>query len=346
MPQTNQQHPVIERPQLEGLDTPLASIETAARALAAANSARTIDGLDEPKQAIADLVAGLNPRERNIDDPNFRFGASEALSTVLNAVTEQMVSISTERLLYKANRARILNGVARWPGVSQRQLAENLDIKAPNLSSYLQELADVSLIEPAAASQRGKAWALSPWGVQTFLQLAPQGFSGAVPEDELTQGLTAAGQSYRTNLVQSRELIGIPKAEAYSRVEAALDLASEDPLRLTTFYSGNLREHPRPWALHEKVFCRAAARRPVEWIVLCDDKSHLWANELIEHGKSNEALKMYRLDRLEEPGPTVQVLDDVGVLYPLPGDTGAVQNRDSALGAWTERLQDAELVRR
>lgn len=334
----------------ERKDGTRASVRRVARALAVASHSHSIDALKEPKIGVARLTAGLDPDTVDADSAEFRFGAGEALATLLNALAEQMLSTSAVELLRKSQRARVLNAIAAHPGATQKQLAERLAIKESNLSHYVQELSRAGLVEPSLPPEPpGKAWALSPWGLQTFFGLISGPLAGQIPEAELTQGLQGAvRQRGDSGGRDGGGPVPIPKNEVYRRLNEALSRESEEPVRLTTFYGGDLRAHKRPWRLHERVFKQGDVQRPVEWILLNSKVTKPWVRYLIEHAEGNSHVSVWSIDELEDPVPTVQVLDEEGLLYPLPpNDTGLVESREEALAAWEQHRKGAqpELVR-
>jgi len=308
-----------------------------ARELALVSHAPTADALDRPKVEIARLTAGLNPNKVDKTAADYRFGAVEALSTMLNGIAEQMLSTSTLSMLRKGPRARILAGIAAHRGATQKSLAETLSVKESNLSSYVRDLANAGVIEPTIAHSgpRGKAWALTPWGVEAFFAVANGDMAELVPPEELSAGLHGALRQRPTG--GSGGSVMIQKDDFYNRLELALDHKTSVPLWLSTLFPGDLREHERPWKLHQRVFKDGAVARPVNWLLLDDAKTGSWVSELIAdaHGKSQ--VSVWSVEHLRDPTPTIQVLDYEGLVYPLlPNDCGLVQDRETAMEAWKQ----------
>ncbi len=312
-------------------------IRRLARLLALSSHSRNIEAVERAADEIARLTAGVDPSTVNPSSGDFRSGASEALSVLLNAVSEQMISRSTVNLLHRKPRPRVFVAIASSPGMTQKELSEAIGVKESNLSTYIRELAAVGLIEPAApVSQKGKAWRVAPWGIQTFFQ-ALADLTESVPEEELahaTQALIAL-RSGVADAPSAGEPETISKEEYYMRLDAALGIETSKPLLLSTFFKGDLREHERPWDLHKRVFERREFNRPLEWIMVLNDATKAWMGELFEAAEGERRLNVYSVTEVLDPVPTVQVLDHEGLFYPLPpGDEGLVKSRSEAIETW------------
>jgi hypothetical protein len=253
-----------------------------------------------------------------------------------------MLSRSSLAILRKATRARTLLAISAHPGVPQKDLSAVSRIKESNLSVYVRDLANAGLVEPTPASKNGKAWKLSPWGVQTLFQ-ATEVLSPSVSPEVLTKALQGAIELRGAAVpVPSGELAAmIPKDEVYRRLELALNTTGAEPLRVTTFYGGDLRQHDRAWDLHEKYVTKP--KRPVHWILHRDHRTKEWTDVLIQKADGNPLVSIFALGKIDEPGPSVQVLDDAGLLYPLgPAERGLISSRDEALVGWESYRDRAE----
>jgi DNA-binding MarR family transcriptional regulator len=321
-----------------------AAVRRLARALAIASRSRDLDSLTDHKIALSKLTAGLDPKEVDRASPEFRFGAAEALGTVLNGLAEQMLSGSTTHLLGKSQRARVLAGIAAHSGSTQKELAGRLSIKESNLSQYLRELGDAGLVEPAVSSRRrGKAWALSPWGLQAFFAITSGPVAALVPAEELTEAMSAArarrGEAASAFPHDERT---ISKDETYQRIDDALSVQSDRPVLLTTLYTGDVRTHKRPWSIHQRVVEDGGICRPVKWILAEGPEAEPWQSEFIKQATGNHFVSIWKRARPDDPTPTVQVLDDAGLFYPIaPDDAGLVRSRADGLAAWNQMFVGA-----
>jgi MarR family len=333
---------------------PRAAIRRLARSLALASHSGSPDVLKEPRIQLAQLTAGLDPDAVDPESADFRFGAAQALGRVLNGLAEQAMSHSTVEMLFKKQRARVLTSIAAESGSPQKELSERLGIRESNLSRYVQELAGAGLIEPAAtaaSNKKGKAWELSPWGVKTFFTIVSGPVAANVPDDELAAGLSGARQRHSVIALdvaqegaRSAQPMTISKNEVYRRLEEALGRRTDRPLHLTTLFAGDLRDHERPWKLHDLVFHQGVVRRPVEWVFFADKRTEGWLPGLLSAAEGNAQLSIWTIGQTEEVSPTVQVLDDEGLVYPLPPqDEGYVQSRAASLMAWTSFRDQGEL---
>jgi MarR family len=171
----------------------VANIRAIAQSLALAAKSANAHDLDAPNLDIAALTAGLDPNVLNSESPEFRAGAAAALSSVLSALADQMLSMVALEVLRKRHRARVLSALASRPGLTQKKLAELLQLQESNLSVYLRELSQTGFVEPAPPVEGwGKAWSLTSWGISRFLDLVDGQLAGLVPEDELELGIRGA----------------------------------------------------------------------------------------------------------------------------------------------------------
>ncbi len=141
------------------------------RALAerVAAAARDPERLDDVRRAAQRLLAGVDPEAVERDGAAYRAGQAEVVLAIVTALGERSVSRRTVEMLLKANRSRVLDAVARHPGLNQRQLAGALELAPSNLNDYLGELREHGLIEQAAAREgRGVAFQITPWGRQAM----------------------------------------------------------------------------------------------------------------------------------------------------------------------------------
>src|SRR4029078_7366262 len=141
------------------------------RALAerVAAAARDPERLDEVRRAAQRALAGVDPEAVERDSNAYRAGQAEIVLAIVTALGERSVSRPTVEMLLKANRARVLDAVARHPGLNPRQLAGALDLAPSNLNDYLGELRAHGLIEQTAAREsRGVAFQITPWGRQVM----------------------------------------------------------------------------------------------------------------------------------------------------------------------------------
>jgi len=312
------------------------------RALAVASHGQSVDALDAPAIELARLQAGIDPESVDPHSAAFRLGAIEAYSTVINALSEQMLSRSAMDMLRKASRSRLLAAIAGNPGVVQKTLSDRAQVKESNLSKYVRQLADAGLIEATHPEEgRGKAWRLSPWGVQTLFQ-ASDVISAHVQPEDFTAALQGAIEIRgRGSVVPQTDYVTlIPKDEVYRRLQEAMETRNDEPLRVTTFYRDDLRLHKRAWPLHKKFVTET--NRPIEWILRRDDLTKSWVDELVEMAIGNTCVTIYELDNIADPGPTVQVLDNDGLQYPVSRDGDAiVRPKDEAYEEWLSYREGA-----
>jgi DNA-binding MarR family transcriptional regulator len=323
-----------------------AKVRRLSRAIAIATHARTVDALEGPAVDVAQLAAGLDPDEVDPESSDFRFGATEAFSALLNALAEQMLSRSAIDLLRKRSRAQTLVAIAIEPGLPQKALSDRTGIAESNLSGYIRELAASGLLEPAtpAGGAKGKAWRLSPWGSQTIPQvidvLAP-----SVEDKLLQQALHAAlGARNRPMPVLTGESASlIPKEEVYRRLELAATRDTDEMMYASTFYGGDLRDHANAWRLHQRVI--AEARRPITWVILRDERTLPWVDEIVNQASGNKHFTILTLDEIAEMRSPVQVLDDDGLVYPIDrDDNGLVRPKDVAEDLWRGYGEGAKTV--
>lgn len=148
----------------------MAALRALAERVAAA--ARDPERLDEVRRAAQRALAGVDPEAVDRASADYRVGQAEIVLAIATALGERSVSRRTIELLLKANRARVLDAVARHPGLNQRQLAGALDLAPSNLNDYLGELREHGLIEQTAAREgRGVAFQVTPWGRQAMSHL-------------------------------------------------------------------------------------------------------------------------------------------------------------------------------
>jgi DNA-binding MarR family transcriptional regulator len=317
------------------------------RLIAACSRSGDLKALDEPGRDLLQLLSVLDPDVLDTTSPNYAFGAVDAFSSVLNALAEQMVSQSTIELLLRKPRPRVFAAVAADAGLTQTALSSRLNMKASNLSGYIRELAQVGLIEATLpASGRGKAWRLSPWGNQVFLDMLTM-LSSSLSSSEFSDALRAVVSSPHgvPTIALPETTPVISKREYYSRVEAALEVDTSEPLRLSTLYAGDLRSHARPWKLHEKVFSRLTYPRPIELLFVSNPDTRPWIKILLQRKHEADPISLYLLPERQEPTATVQVLDEEGLLYPIPPrDSSLIIGRGSALEDWSRLRGDLPRV--
>lgn len=127
----------------------------------------------------------------------------------------------------------------------------------------------------------------------------------------------------------------IRKSDFYSLLRKRLGKKSDEIARLSTFFRGDLRLHDRPWNLHRKLFEGARLRRPVQWILIRNGETEGWIKELLVIGRGNPRLSVVTVDDVVDPVPTVQVVDELGLLYPMsPRDEALVIDAQEALRVW------------
>jgi DNA-binding MarR family transcriptional regulator len=137
-----------------------------------AAAARDPDLLDDVRRAAQRQLAGVDPEAVDRRALDYRAGQAEVVLAIVTALGERSLSRETAQMLLKANRARVLDAVARHPGLNQRQLASALELAPSNLNDYLGELREHGLIEHAAAREgRGVAFQVTPWGRQAMSHL-------------------------------------------------------------------------------------------------------------------------------------------------------------------------------
>lgn len=320
-------------------------IKEIARELAFATLKNDLEKLEKAKVSIARFSTETLERADagGAGWKDYRSGASAALTALLSTLREHLLSPNAWSLLLRRNHARVLNAVTAWPSLRQIDLAERLGVKESNLSTYLRDLANAGFVEPGISKQaRGKAWVTTPWGTRALAMLLEHGLDALVPKDELKKGALALVLNDQTRATPPAE---ISKSAFYSLLRKAAKTPSSAPLRLSTFFRGDLREHERPWKLHHEVFEARKTLRPISWIFLRDKNTEGWVQELVHKAEGNVHLTVYGLDAVEDPVPTVQVLDDSGLLYPIsPDDAALVVPYEEAVAAWESHRRSARVL--
>ena len=137
------------------------------------NQALAEAGLD-----IARLTAGQDPDEIDTTQPEYIFGASDALSVAISAVGEAIPNQPTVDFLQATDNAKMLAKIASRPDISTGEVIEELSKLEDDMPAEerLVTLKELGLIEPAVplGGSVDRAWRLSPWGKRTYLKLLPE----------------------------------------------------------------------------------------------------------------------------------------------------------------------------
>jgi len=169
----------------------MAAVRALAERVAAA--ARDPERLDEVRRAAQRALTGIDPEAIERGGADYRAGQAELVAAIVTALAERSLSRQTSEMLLKANRARVLDAVARHPGLNQRQLAGALDLAPSNLNDYLGELREHGLIEQTVAREgRGVAFQITPWGRQAMSTIEAHHPSSARPASAAAAASRAA----------------------------------------------------------------------------------------------------------------------------------------------------------
>jgi len=121
---------------------------------------------------VSKLTFGLDPDGVNRQSPAYKFGVRDALSAVVNALSEQTVSSSTEKLLSRNYPNRVFNMIANHPGLSICELMEMVGddrLGKVKVNLAVANLNNANLIEPAIGENPKKRnWQLSEKGIEIF----------------------------------------------------------------------------------------------------------------------------------------------------------------------------------
>lgn len=162
------------------------------RELAAASQSHSSALLTGVKVRIARLGAGVDSRAAQAEPNGYRLGAAIALSSVLAGLEDRLPSPSALKVLNRLHRPEILCTIASVPGLTQKPMADRLNLAESALSRYVNELAHEGFLEPAVALDGpGKAWSLTPWGRRTFLRLLDSDCLRRVPTADLSNAVIA-----------------------------------------------------------------------------------------------------------------------------------------------------------
>jgi hypothetical protein len=258
----------------------------------------------------------------------------------LEALEDQTIPDSVKALLLKRNYGRILNGVLLAPGANQRALANLLKIQESALTLYVRKLVKVGVLEATLPSRTGRAWSQTPWGRKAWTLIASREIAAPVPPKELEEAARTI------HLAAKSRLIG--KADFYRMLKKAVEAKSNVPIYLSTLMTGDIAKHRSAREFHLgvlKLTHHNTLRRPIVWAFRTSKPNEQLFKEFEKASRSTPRLKVCRINQLDVEVPSPQVLDNIGLTYPVAKSVAEMKDKQTSMEVWNRLVGESYLGR-